>query len=335
MYLFVPANPKELTDRASWFKKPVARELIRKKDVQFGFELKGDSKNIKIEPPLSWGYHLPNGFSAEWHYHPEKRSKLLNDFQSVAALKPMYINLHGPKLWWKPKTHEYVRRYFNRSEPEEYFKVLGSAVILINELEKIFPNLTIENTLLCDYYRDEDNFLPMTSYQLNIGTLDDLFYLRQKTGVEILLDIEHLFLTMNFLHRKKNYRDLPIEKIEKMTEDEKKLKSIFGFYLRPGLIPYADEKVNFASFFRKVKAQKYHLTGSTQDIARKKDVTHGPIEKDDQTFRKNLRLVLKQNPEVLLIETANRGINSCYYYLLPNETELSFYNLCQILLEEL
>ena len=72
MYLFVPANPKELTDRASWFKKPVARELIRKKDVQFGFELKGDSKNIKIEPPLSWGYHLPNGFSAEWHYHPEK-----------------------------------------------------------------------------------------------------------------------------------------------------------------------------------------------------------------------------------------------------------------------
>lgn len=336
MYLLVPASSKQALERASWFKKPVARQLAQEKGVEFGFELKGEPETIRQAPPLYWGYHLPGEFAAEWHYHPELHDKLLKSISHLTSLNPSYINLHGPKLWWQPKAKEYVRRYFNRSEPKEYFQLLEMTVELIKILRKTFPNLTFENTCLCDYYRHDARLLPETSYQTNIGILNDLFYLQKQTGVELLFDLEHFILNQNFLARLKNYRHLPKNINKNESAQEKKLCQIFGFYIQKGSIPYLSNPVNLEDFVKILHAKYYHLTGSTQDvIPGKKDLTHGPVKKDDKIFRKNLRLVLAQKPEMVLLETASRGDNACYNYLRSNETELSFYTLCEILLEEL
>ncbi|MCL5407568.1 MAG: hypothetical protein M1429_03675 [Patescibacteria group bacterium] len=74
MYLLVPGNSKQLTERALWFKNPVARRLQQEKGVEFGFELKGEPEDIKEAPPLYWGYHLPVDFATEWYYHPSRKA---------------------------------------------------------------------------------------------------------------------------------------------------------------------------------------------------------------------------------------------------------------------
>lgn len=334
MYLLAPSGFKELSNQSKWFKKPVARKLRAEKGVEFGFELKGEPATIKETPHLYWGYHLPANLTAEWYYHPEKRSKIFNQLSKIAQLKPQYVNIHGVKLWWKPKAKDYIRRYENRSDTEEYLKILAAMEDFIQTTKKIFSNLTLENTIICDYYRDGQDILNQTSYQATAGALNDLLALKKKTGVEILLDLEHLIVSLNFLNRAKNYRRLKKEKFE-LNPQEAKISQIYGFKIKKGFVPYAEPKIDLEDFVRKIGAKKYHLTGSTQDIRANRDITHGPIKVDDKVFRKNLRLVLAQKPETILIETANSNDNACYHYLRPNETELSFYNLCEILLEEL
>lgn len=335
MKLLVPTNTKQLSERALWFKKPIARKLAAKRGVEFGFELKGEPETIKEAPPLYWGYHLPIEFADEWYYHPEKRQELLSSLIHVAKLKANYVNFHGIKLWWKPDPKLYVRRYENRSTPEEYWKILGATIELAKKLKEIFPNLTLENSLPCDYYYQDTEILPETSYQTTAGCFNDLFYLKNKAGIEILLDTEHLILALNFLGRKKNYRHLPVKNF-KLSAKEKVISDVYGYKIKKGFIPYVESGMNFEYFVEKIKAKKYHVTGSTQDvISGKKDLTHAPIEVDDKIFRQNLRLVLAQNPESILIETTDSSAGRAWNHLRPNEIELSFYNLCEILLEEL
>lgn len=338
MYLLAPSNPKELNDRIKWFKHPIARRLAQEKQVEFGFELKGEPETITQAPPLFWGYHLPDYFATEWYYHPEKRAHLMTRLKNLAALKPDYVNFHGTHLWWQPDSQEKIERYLNRSEPEEYLKVLDSNIEFIKEVKKILPQarLTLENYPLYGYYRKDGQILPETYLYTGSGRLNDLLYLQEKTDVEILLDIEHLILTLNFLNRRKNYATVPVQKIENPSVLTQKLYDIFGFYIEKDYYPYTDREVTYEEMVAKIHAKFYHLTGSTQDvISGKRDVTHGPIEKDDKVFREHLRVVLAQNPEAMLVETADSTTNPCFHYLRPNETELSFYNLCEILLAEL
>jgi len=335
LYLLIPSGAKQLIERALWFKNPIARRLLNKKDVGFGFELKGEPETITAAPNLYWGYHLPISLSEEYYYHPEKRQKLLGRCSHIAKLKPSYVNVHGPECWWRPKKNQYVNRYRFRSAPAEPLRILAETVAYIKALQKIFPQLTLENTTLVDYYRDENAYLALTSFQTSVGTLEDLFYLRRQTGVEILLDLEHLMINLNFLNRQKNYAGLKVEPFEP-TEDEKKLSKILGYKVKKGFISYAEPKIELVEFVNKIKAKKYHLTGSCQDVVMgKRDLSHGPIKLADKKFRQNLRLILAQKPESILLETASRGDNPCFSHLHPNETEISFYNLCQILLEEL
>lgn len=334
MFLLIPTDTKKLSARLKWFKKPIARRLLAQKNIEFGFELKGEQETIKEAPPLYWAYHLPVNTLAECYYHSEKKDVLFSKVEKIAKLKPAYINVHGIELWWRPKAKNYIKRYENRSQPKEYQNILASTISLYKSLKKIFPSVTLENTIAADYYRDDDDkFLPETSYQTSCGTFLDLCYLKEKK-IEILLDLEHMILTLNFLYRKKNYRHLEKEKVELNLEEEK-ISQIFGYKIKKEIIPYADEEIDLAEMIRKIGAKHYHVTGSTIDIVNDKDVTHGPIKKDDQTFRRNLRTILAQKPETILLETVNSNDNACYHYLRPNETELSFYNLCQILLEEL
>lgn len=338
MYLLAPANPRQLQNRLMWLKAAAPRQLAQEKRVEFGFEIKGEPENITARPPLFWGYHLPDYFATEWYYHPEKRAHLMTRLKHLAALKPDYVNFHGTHLWWQPDPKEKIERYLNRSEPEEYLKILDSNIEFIKEIKKILPQtrLTLENYPLYGYYLKDDQILPETYLYTGSGRLNDLLYLKEKTGVEILLDIEHLILTLNFLNRRKNYATVPVQKIENPSVLTKKLYDIFGFYIEKDYYPYTDREVTYKEMVAKIHAKIYHLTGSTQDvIPGVRDVTHGPIEVGDKVFREHLRAVLAQCPEAMLLETADSTVNPCFHYLRPNETELSFENLCEILLEEL
>ena len=335
MKLIAPTSPKELANRARWFKTIKARELAETRAVEFGFELKGPLEDIQEAPPLFWGVHLPDSFSTEWYYHPEIREKLFSKVSKLSKLKPDYFVLHGTHLLWHPPAKEYIRRYENRSQPSEYFKVLKANIDLIKNLKKILP-LKIENYPLYDYYQKNNHILPETYLYTGIGRLNDLLYLKEKTGVDILFDLEHMIIMLNFLNRERNYHNLPIKKIDKLTADDQRLKAIFGFYLKKGYIPYVDKKITLEEMITKIGAKFYHLTGSTCDVIHGERIaTHAPINIDDKTFRKHLGLILAQKPEALVIETANSKINSCWNHLRPNETEISFRNLCEILLEEL
>jgi len=337
MKLLAPANPKELTDRARWFKTPEALKLAKEKGVEFGIEIKGPLENIHEAPPIYWGLHLPDMLATEWYYYPEQRAAMMKELERVAVLKPDYAVLHGIHLLWQPPAKEYVHRYVDTSSAREYFKILDANIELINQLKNLF-DLKIENFPLYFYYmKDKDEYLPYTFLCTGIGRLDDLVYLKKKTGIDIMFDIEHMLSTLNLLNRKRNYRNLPIREADKLAPDEKKLKDIFGFYLKKDYIPYLDREITLKEMIKKIETKFYHVTGSQQDVINGKKVTaHGPIEIDDRHFRQNLRLILAQKPEVILVETSTSQFGGkTWAYLRPNETEISFRNLCQILQEEL
>lgn len=332
--LLAPANPKELVDRQRWFKKPAARNLARKFGVEYGFELKGSLQEIENAPPLYWGVHLPHALATDWYYHPDKRQQLLSPLKKIAELKPHYAVIHGIHLLWQPPAKNFLQRYENASSPEEHLKVIESTIEFLKELKKIIPTVKIENFPPSNHYQKAGEYLPETYLYTGAGRLMDLLYLRQKSGVDILLDIEHLLITINFLNRHRNYAKIPLKKVENLSESEKKLYQIFGFYLQKGLIPYA-EPIDIEDFIKKLQARFYHLTGSVQEVKNGKIVSHAPIKKDDPIFRKHLRLILAQKPEALILETASAGYVKVWDYLRPNETEHSFETLCEILLEEL
>ncbi len=335
MKLLAPSNPKEISDRKRWFKTPEAKKLALKKGVEFGIEMKGPLENIEKAPDIYWGMHLPEMLATEWYYHPERRQDLFSLLLASSSLKPDYAVLHGIHLLWHPPEREYVHRYIDTSSSVEYFKVLKANIELIKQIKTLFP-LKIENFPLQFYYMEGKEFLPYTFLTTGIGRLDDLLYIKKETGVEIMFDIEHMEILLNFLLRRKNYRHLSVNRVNQLTEDEKKLKEIFGFYLKKGIIPYLDRKVTLEEMIKKIDAKYYHLTGSTQDVISGKEITtHKPIKESDKTFRKNLRMVLAQKPQVLVLETASAGYVSAWNHLRPNETEISFLTLCQILLEEL
>lgn len=328
--MLVPANSKQLIERALWFKSSIARKLLQEKGVKFGFELKGEPETIRQPPPLYWGYHLPVRFAVGWYYQSQVRQDLIAKVEAIARLKPNYVVMHGIHLLWQPPVKDYVSRYENRSAPEDYIKVLEANIELIKLLTNIVP-LKIENFPLTNFYQKNGQYLPYTYLYTGSGRLNDLLYIKAKTGVDILLDIEHLLLTLNFLNRKKNYNKLPKNRNSTPSDIEK----IFGFNIQKDQIPYADKEIFLGDMITKIGAKDYHLTGSDQDLISDKIVTHLPIKIGDKNFRKNLRLVLAQKPETIMLEVANSDDNACYAYLRPNETELSFYNLCEILLEEL
>lgn len=337
MRLLAPANPKELTDRMRWFKTIEAKQLAAEKGVEFGIEMKGPLENIREAPSIYWGLHLPDMLATEWYYHPERRQELLSLISHISSLKPNYAVLHGVHLLWQPPAKEYVHRYVDTSSAEEYFKILDVNIELINRLKNFF-DLKIENFPLYFYYmKDKDEYLPYTFLCTGIGRLDDLVYLKKKTGVDIMFDIEHMQTTLNLLLRKRNYRHLPVKKIKNLSEKELNLKDIFGFYLKKGYIPYLDKEITLAEMIDKLKPKYFHVTGSVQDIiSGRRILTHAPIKVDDKTFRKNIKAVLRQKPKAILVETASAGIGgNAWDYLRPNETELSFRNLCRILLEEM
>ena len=334
MKLLAPGSPKEFINRALWFKSPLARKLQSQKKVEFGFEIKGPLKEISKAPDLFWGVHLPVDLATNWYYNPARRIKIISEVKKIAKLKPYYAVLHGISLLWKPPSKNYIHRYFNISGAKEYLKVLDSNIKLINQLKKLFP-LKIENGLIVDFY-SYPHLKPYTYLHTGVQKLLDTIYLKQKTGVEIVLDLEHLILSLNFLNRQKNYREIPVEKMARLSPAEQKVKKIFGYNLGKNYIPYVDNKIKLAEILPKFGAKYFHLCGDRQDaVFGKKILSHGPIEIADKIFRRNLRMILAQKPEVLVLETSNSTIDKTWNYLRPNETEISFENLCQILLEEL
>lgn len=337
MKLLAPSTPEEFINRVGWFKKPFARRLLQEKGVEFGFELKGPSEKIVEAPPLFWGVHLPINLASKWYHFPNHREKIFRELERLAKLKPDYAVLHGINLYRQPESKKFPDRYLNSTEPGEYLKILEANIEFISQVKKILP-LRIENTLLADFYIENEEYkiAPLTHFHSQVQVLDDLLYISKKTNAEILLDLEHLILTASFLNRQKNYQKLPVNRIENPTSDEKRINEIFGFWLEKDSYPYIDEKIDIDQKIKKYQAKFYHLTGSTQDVIfNKRVLSHGPIELGDMTFRKNLRMILAKKPEVLVLEVANSTVNSAWNWLRPNETEISFENLCQILLEEL
>lgn len=333
MKLLAPAAKDELTERSYWFKKPLARKLASKFKVEFGFEMKGDLEGLKSALPLFWGVHLENNLATNWYYHPEDRTEMLHEATKVAKLKPNYAVLHGIHLERQPPRHDYIGRYINHSLPAEHFKLYKANIDLINTL-KHYYHLKIENYPLTDLYFEDGNFLPYTYLYTGIGRLNDLIKVTKETNTEVLLDIEHLIQTLNLLNREKNYHNLPIEKIEEFNLADRKVYELFGFHLKKGYIPYFEKKIEFKDFVKKARSKYFHLTGSTQDVDPGKKIwTHNPIEVGDKVFRKHLKIVLAQKPEVLVVEVASKS--KSFNYLRENETEISFDNVCKILLEEL
>lgn len=334
MYLLAPANSKEVAERLSWFRKPSALELS-KKGIKFGLEIKEPLSYLKKAPDCYFGIHLPYEFATKWYYQPKRRKVMLKQVKKLGKLKPNYLVLHGIRIAFEPPARDYVHRYVATASGNEYLKLVRGYIKLVKELNKIAP-VKIENLPLTTPYFKDGKYLPYTHLYSGTNRLNDLNYIKQKTGAGIILDTEHLATVLNFLNRQKNYQGLPVEKIEKPTLEDKHAQKIFGFYLKKYFIPYTDKKIKLEDFIKKLKAKHYHVTGSFQDvIPGKRIASHGPISQDNKTFCQVLHMILAQKPEAMLFETANSTIGKTWKHLRKNETEISFDNLCRILLEEL
>ena len=254
MKLLAPSIPEEFMNRVEWFKKPLARKLVQEKGVEFGFELKGPSGKITKAPPLFWGVHLPINLASKWYHFPNHREKIFAELERLAKLKPDYAVLHGINLYRQPESKKFPERYLNKTQPEEFLKILKANIDFVSQVKKILP-VRIENTLLADFYivDQEYKIAPLTHFHSQVQTLDDMLEIKKKTGTDLLIDLEHLILTANFLNRQKNYQNLPVEKNKNPSVEEKKVEEIFGYWLKKDSYPYVDEKIKVSEKIKKLR----------------------------------------------------------------------------------
>jgi len=98
---------------------------------------------------------------------------------------------------------------------------------------------------------------------------------------------------------------------------------------RAGFVPIVRADKKFSQEIKEIGAKIYHLSGcyfgELQEIKDGRIVSHSPILAEDKHFRRYLKTILKNDPEVLVVEVDDPLKNGAQ--------KESFENLCKYLLE--
>jgi len=340
LFVFVPAGVREIKEKTRWFRKPICKKL--RGEVEFGFEIKGPTEGLKTSYP--YGIHLPNNIASQWR-ETEQREKLEKEIKNVASLKPLYAVLHGiraskARTGYKEPASETEKKFISDVGAAEYLRAAEEQISFIKYLQELGIPVVLETVAFTNFSFANGIFLPETYLDLRVGSLNqDMLKIRNETSCRLLVDIEHLALAQNFSQRKYTYAEIPEEIPASISEEEKMVTQEYGLFVRKGLPPVSLKLRSFKDEIKRIGAKIYHLCGTSDGknyIERKngKVTSHSPITLEDKGFRKYLNIVLKQKPEILVLEVAGSKDNPCWSDRPENVQETSFENLCKILAEK-
>lgn len=334
MLVFLPVSFKEIKEKSRWFEKPVARKING--NVSFGFEIKKPSmEGLRTfgEPSYPYGIHFHNDISIE-------AQKFDDQVDAALRLKPLYAVLQGMKVnLCPPKENGF--RFLSELGAIDYRKSMEQFVDFAKRLKRLNLPIAIENTAITEFVTRAGVLQPKLYFNLRIGTFSrDLQAVQKSLDCQIVLDIEHLSYALNYVKRKFQYSRLPKVVFSEMTFTEAKNLDEYGLFIRKGFPLAVSHPLNFKEEIKNTGARIYHLSGCQRrigyiEIIKDRIVNHGPIHLNDKEFRRNLRIILAQKPEVLVLEVGRAEDNACWSYRSQDVQEKSFENFCKMLGEEL
>jgi len=335
LLVFLPASFQETKEKAKWFNKPIAKKISSR--AGFGFEIKepsSDGLRIFGEPPLPYGIHFHGDLSME----PQRFD---DQVEAARRLKPVYTILHGMKAYpCPPRENEF--KFLSGVGAIEYRKTFEQFVDFAKRLKKMVGlPIVVENTPITDLVFKMGAYQPKLYFDLRIGTFSkDLLAVQEGIGCKIVLDIEHLGLSLNYIKRKFQYSRLPKIVLGEVTFLEEKILEQYGLFLKKGFPLVVPRRLTLEGEIKDAGAKIYHLSGCRKRIGyieavKDKIVIHAPIHLNDKKFRQLLRIILDQKPEILVLEVGGPGDNACWAYRSRDVQEKSFENLCRILDEEM
>lgn len=351
MKIFVPAGVKEIGKKRKWFDDQVCKSLGKERDIEFGFQIQGPIDNLNSVRELDnypFGIHLSNRFSDEWAFSP-RRERSKNILWNVSLEhRTMYVLTHGTNTsqfgeseYVDSSSLIYNERFTSDMGAEEYLRSFESMVEFINYGQSIGLPMVLETTAATNFSMRKGIFLPETYLDMRIGNYSEsVLAVQERTGCKAVVDIEHSAFACDFAERKHSYCDL-LDKIpSNLSQMEKTVIDRFRIFIRKGYVPVVVEPKSLEEEIKAIGAKIYHVNGcfpqtEYMEICDGRVVSHAPILKTDKSFRRYLRIVLDQEPEILVLEVAGADDNHCWSYRRKG-VELqkeSLLNLCSLLTE--
>lgn len=334
MLVFLPASFKEIKEKSRWFEAPAAKKISGR--VSFGFEIKKPSmEGLRFfgEPPYPYGIHFHNDISIE-------AQKFDDQVDAALRLKPLYAVLHGMKVnLCPPKENEF--KFLSEMGAIDYRKSSEQFIDFAKRLKRLNLPIAVENTAVTEFVIRAGVLQPKLYFGLRIGTFSrDLLALKEKLDCQIVLDIEHLSFALNYIKRRFQYSRLPKVTFGEMTFTEEKNLEEYGLFLKKGFPLAVNHTLTLEEEIKNAGAKIYHLSGCRRrvgyiEVVRDRIVDHGPVHLNDKEFRKDLRIVLAQKPEILVLEVGRVEDNACWSYRSKDIQERSFESFCRMLDEEL
>jgi hypothetical protein len=346
--VFVPAGVREIAEKALWFQKPIC-DYLRGLGIEFGFQIQGSVKGLQeLNIPFPFGVHLPNNLATECR-DGDKKEAHFRELEMVSSLKPqpLYAVLHGirvshSRLGYDEPASEGEKNYLSDIGAETYFKAAEELISFIKYLQEMGIPVALETVAFTNFSRISGSFIAETYLDLRIGSFSaDMLRISGRTNCQLLVDLEHLAFAVNFAARRYNYSHLPKVIPDSLSEKEELLLKEFGIFLRPGWVPVMTRVGDFEGEVRKIGAKIYHVGGCFEgkriEVVADRIASHAPISREDECFRKELRSILKGNPEILVLEVSGLNEIPSFTPRLPNpDAQIgSLENLCQILAEEI
>ncbi len=355
----IPAGIKQINGKASWFNNKYAKEL-EKKGVEFGFQIivpaDGDLSELPQDFSLPFGFHLPH-FLSGWYRHHE-----IDKFQRIVESvikyrKHRFAVLHGMSIdkdrkQYNQENTENENNFVCSFSAKDWLYCFHRQASCIKELMQNGVKVAFESVSPSTFTVKNGDLYPHTYLDLRIGsTIKDLIAIQEKTGCDLVVDEEHLRFALNYIFRYKNYSKIPIQFLYDMTQEEKMVLETSGLFVRQGIVlrsflndryrHFLDEKMIMDEEWEKQynrQAKVFHLcgfeNGEKLEYFNGKITSHSPILENDHLFLAEFKKIIqtnKNNDCNLVLEVSN-SYESAFFSDRPyNSQEISFYNVCKML----
>ena len=347
MWIAIPAGKGDIVEKEDWINLPICKKLHEEKGINFGFQVSGLFPEIRtFTKNYPVGVHLPAGIADRWDDDRDIRSKQI---EQLASLSLEFVVIHGRRIGemspdFFDRGNNDLQRYLSGASAQNYLDGLNEMEAILNEFMEIDIPITMESVAFNNFDYQDEVWQPKMHLDLRVGNYTtDLLEMRDRTGCEIVNDVQHLSFSLNFTHWKHNYsflRDEVSAEIPRdLSEKEKMVFDKYHIFLRKGEVPLV-RAYTLEEEIRNIGAKIYHLSGcyegSQVEIKNGKVASHAEIRKDS-CFQSILKTVLAQDPEVLVMEVSGSTDNPCWDYRRPTLKlqEESLKNLCELLLDEL
>lgn len=361
MMIFCPAGLKEVKEKKQWFEYQKCRE-IKNLGHEFGFQLQLTKIESDYLNELSvcikqlgfpYGIHLPPLFADQMISSSQSSRQLFVDaIVAISRLspRPEFVILHGAVARsGKPYDNKWVKSWVDAASYQVAFTDTCDLILLFKKygvpicLENIpcsctmFSGQDVGNT---DSDPDWTRSIKMM-FEMHIGYSSyDMIKIQEKTECDLVVDIEHLFFSINVARRRGSFDGAHFSYPE-LAGDAAKFFEDFGFYSESGKFPIFRFPTLRSELAALSRAKTYHLCGFHNSEYVDVDpisncvTSHAPIRANDDNFRVEvMRPLLKNNPRIVVLETGHCSQRDEFRYKAEDVQLQSLIDFCAILQEE-